>query len=131
MAGHAKRVFGLGRGYCSIMAKRNANAAPVNPEDKLDFKKILPIFVIVLIDLLGMTVIIPLMPLYATSFNATPLLIGFLGATYPLMQFIGAPLLGRLSDKYGRKPVLLISQAGTLAGFLILGFANSLWMLFL
>lgn len=99
-------------------------------EDKLDFKKILPIFIIVLIDLLGVTIIIPLMPLYATSFNATPLLIGLLGAAYPVMQFIGAPLLGRLSDRFGRKPVLLISQLGTLTGFMILGLATNLWMLF-
>jgi DHA1 family tetracycline resistance protein-like MFS transporter len=101
------------------------------PEDKLDFKKILPIFVIVLIDLLGLTIIIPLMPLYATTFGANAMTIGFLGAAYPIMQFIGAPLLGRLSDRYGRKPILLISQVGTLLGFLVLGFANALWMLFL
>jgi MFS family permease len=104
---------------------------PALPEDKLDYKKIFPIFLIVLIDLMGLTVIIPLMPLYAASFSATPLIIGLLGAAYPMMQFIGAPILGRLSDRYGRKPVLLISQVGTLIGFLILGFASSLWMLFL
>ncbi|MCU0487411.1 MAG: MFS transporter [Anaerolineales bacterium] len=102
----------------------------LSSDDKLDFKKILPIFIIVLIDLLGVTIIIPLMPLYATSFNATPLLIGLLGAAYPMMQFIGAPLLGRLSDRFGRKPVLLISQLGTLTGFMILGLATNLWMLF-
>jgi DHA1 family tetracycline resistance protein-like MFS transporter len=101
------------------------------PQDKLDFKKLLPVFVIVLVDLLGMTIIIPLMPLYAASFGANAFTIGLLGATYPLMQFIAAPLLGRLSDRYGRKPVLLISQVGTLVGFLLLGFASSLWMLFL
>ena len=100
-------------------------------EDKLDFKKILPIFVIVLIDLLGLTIIIPLLPLYATSFGASPMTIGLLGAAYPVMQFIGAPLLGRLSDRYGRKPILLVSQVGTLIGFLVLGFANTLWLLFL
>jgi DHA1 family tetracycline resistance protein-like MFS transporter len=100
-------------------------------DEKLDFRKIFPIFVIVLIDLLGLTIIIPLLPLYATSFGASPLTIGFLGAAYPLMQFIGAPLLGRLSDRYGRKPILVISQMGTLLGFLILGFANTLWLLFL
>ena len=101
------------------------------PEERLDFKRILPIFVIVLIDLLGLTIIIPLMPLYATSFNATPLMIGFLGATYPIFQFVGAPVLGRLSDRFGRRPILLISQIGTMIGFLVLGFAGSLWMLFL
>jgi DHA1 family tetracycline resistance protein-like MFS transporter len=100
-------------------------------DEKLDFKKVLPIFIIVLIDLLGLTIIIPLMPLYATSFGANALTIGFLGATYPIFQFIGAPLLGRLSDRYGRRPILLISQLGTLIGFLLLGLTNSLWMLFL
>ncbi|MCX8062538.1 MAG: MFS transporter, partial [Anaerolineales bacterium] len=99
--------------------------------EKLDFRRILPIFVIVLVDLLGLTIIIPLMPLYATAFGAAPLLIGLLGASYPVMQFIGAPFLGRLSDRVGRKPVLLVSQMGTFIGFLILGFANSLWLLFL
>src|SRR5512136_2197359 len=91
----------------------------------------MPIFVIVLIDLLGLTIIIPLMPLYAATFGASPLVIGLLGAIYPIMQFIGAPVLGRLSDRYGRRPILLISQLGTFVGFVILGFANALWMLFL
>lgn len=106
------------------------NTSP-SSEEKLDFKRIMPIFVIVLIDLLGLTIIIPLLPLYATSFGADALTIGLLGAAYPLMQFIGAPLLGRLSDRYGRKPVLVVSQIGTLIGFLVLGFANTLWALFL
>ena len=99
--------------------------------DKLDFKKILPVFIIVLIDLLGLTIIIPLLPLYAASFGANAFTIGLLGAAYPVMQFIGAPFLGRLSDRYGRKPVLLVSQLGTLIGFLILGLSNSFWLLFL
>lgn len=100
-------------------------------DEKLDFKKILPIFVIVLVDLLGLTIIIPLLPLYATSFGATPAVIGLLGATYPIMQFVGAPLLGRLSDRYGRKPVLIVSQIGTFVGFILLGLANTLPLLFL
>ncbi|MGB9672806.1 MAG: MFS transporter [Anaerolineales bacterium] len=99
--------------------------------ERLNFKKILPIFVIVLIDLLGLTIIIPLMPIYATTFGASAFLIGVLGAAYPAMQFIGAPLLGRLSDRFGRKPILLFSQLGTLIGFLVLGFSSALWMLFL
>ena len=100
-------------------------------EDKLNLKKILPVFVIVLIDLLGMTIIIPLMPLYAASFGANAFVIGALGATYPMMQFIGAPILGRLSDHFGRRPVLIISQIGTFGGFLLLGYANSLLLLFI
>ena len=100
-------------------------------EEKLDFKRILPVFVIVLIDLLGLTIIIPLMPLYAAAFGASAFMIGLLGAAYPAMQFIGAPLLGRLSDRFGRKPVLVVSQIGTLIGFIVLAMANSLWVLFL
>jgi DHA1 family tetracycline resistance protein-like MFS transporter len=100
-------------------------------EEKLDFKKILPVFVIVLIDLLGLTVIIPLLPLYGASFGASASMIGILGAAYPVAQFIGAPVLGRLSDRFGRKPVLLFSQVGTLIGFLLLGSAHSLWLLLL
>ncbi|MCB0231919.1 MAG: MFS transporter, partial [Anaerolineae bacterium] len=106
-------------------------AAPDDASDKLDFKKILPIFVIVLIDLMGLTIIIPLLSLYAAAFGVTAFTVGMLGATYPLAQFIGAPILGRLSDRYGRKPILLVSQVGTLVGFLLLGVAGSIIVLFI
>ncbi len=92
---------------------------------------LLPIFLIVFIDLLGFGLILPLLPFYAESFGASELTVGVLLASYSLMQFIGAPILGRLSDRYGRRPILLISQLGTFVGFVILGFANALWMLFL
>ena len=99
--------------------------------EKLNFKRILPVLVIVLVDLMGLSIIIPLLPLYAARFGSSPLVIGILQAAYPLMQFVGAPILGRLSDRFGRKPILVASQIGTLAGFILLGFANSLWLLFL
>ncbi|HRL11233.1 MAG TPA: MFS transporter, partial [Aggregatilineales bacterium] len=99
--------------------------------DKLNFKLVFPIFVIVLIDLLGLTIIIPLLPLYAATFGANPLMIGIIGATFPLLQLIGSPLLGGLSDRFGRKPVLIVSQIGTLIGFLLLGAANALPLLLL
>jgi len=103
-----------------------------NPSvEKLDFKKILPVFIIVLIDLLGLTIIIPLLPMYAATFGINPVMIGILGAVYPVAQFVGTPILGRLSDRYGRKPILLASQIGTLIGFILLGTAGSIWMIVL
>src|SRR5712691_5557535 len=90
------------------------------------------IFTTVFIDLVGFGIVIPVLPFYAegSRFNATPRTVGLLFASYSVMQLIFAPILGRLSDKYGRRPVLLISIIGTGIGFLILGFARTLLMLF-
>jgi DHA1 family tetracycline resistance protein-like MFS transporter len=90
------------------------------------------IFTTVFIDLVGFGIVIPVLPFYAegTRFNATPRTVGLLIASYSVMQLIFSPILGRLSDKYGRRPVLLLSIIGTGIGFLFLGFANTLWMLF-
>jgi DHA1 family tetracycline resistance protein-like MFS transporter len=88
------------------------------------------VFVIVFIDLLGFSLILPLLPYYAETFGATPTVVGLLVASYAAAQLLGAPLLGRLSDRYGRRPVLLLSIFGTFLGFLLLGFARSLWVLF-
>lgn len=94
-------------------------------------KRLLNVGLIVLIDMLGFALIVPLLTFFADTFGATPFQTGLLVSSYAAMQMIGAPILGRLSDKYGRRPVFLISIAGTFIGFLILGFANSLWMLYL
>src|SRR5947207_2471440 len=94
---------------------------------------LLVIFITVFIDLVGFGIVIPVLPFYAegTKFGATPREVGLLFASYSVMQLVFAPVLGRLSDKYGRRPILLISLLGTSLGFLILGFATTLWMLFL
>jgi DHA1 family tetracycline resistance protein-like MFS transporter len=90
------------------------------------------IFTTVFIDLVGFGIVIPVLPFYAegTAFNATPRTVGFLFASYSIMQLIFSPILGRLSDKHGRRPVLFLSIIGTGLGFLILGFAKTIWMLF-
>jgi MFS transporter, DHA1 family, tetracycline resistance protein len=94
---------------------------------------LLVIFITVFIDLVGFGIVIPVLPFYVegTSFNATPRAVGLLFASYSIMQLIFTPVLGRLSDKYGRRPVLLISLIGTGLGFLVMGLATTLWMLFL
>jgi MFS family permease len=91
---------------------------------------LLPIFLTVFVDVLGLTLMLPLLPFYALSFGASPLVIGILGASYAGCQLIAGPILGRISDRVGRKPVLLVSQLGTLAAFLLIGGASALWMLF-
>jgi len=88
------------------------------------------IFLIVFIDLLGFGLILPLLPYYAESFGASDTVVGLLVASYAAAQLIGAPILGRFSDRYGRRPILLLSLVGTLLGFLLLGFANTIWILF-
>ena len=94
---------------------------------------LLVIFITVFIDLVGFGIVIPVLPYYAegTRFGATPREVGLLFASYSVMQLIFSPVLGRLSDKYGRRPILLISLMGTCLGFLILGFATTLTMLFI
>ena len=93
-------------------------------------KKLFSVILVVFIDLLGFSLILPLLPYYAKTFQANSFVTGILVASYAVAQLVGAPLLGRLSDRFGRRPVLLISVFGTFLGFLLLGFANALWMLF-
>ena len=90
-----------------------------------------PIFLIVLVDVLGLTIILPLLPFYAESLGATPAVVGLIVSTYAVCQLIAGPPLGHLSDRVGRRPVLLVSQMGTFVGFLILASAHVLWMVFL
>lgn len=93
-----------------------------------------PIFLTVFLDMLGIGIIIPVLPALfisadssilspETSMARRAILYGYLMAVYPLMQFFGAPVLGALSDRYGRKPMLLFSLMGTLVGYLLFGWA--------
>jgi DHA1 family tetracycline resistance protein-like MFS transporter len=88
------------------------------------------LFLIVLIDLIGFGLVIPLLPFYAERFSASPQEVTVLMATYSAMQVVFAPIWGRLSDRVGRRPVLMISMAAASLAYLWLGFADALWMLF-
>lgn len=94
-------------------------------------KRMWIIFLIVFVNLLGFGIILPLMPYYAESLGAGALTIGFMAATYSLFQLLSAPVLGELSDKIGRRPVLIFSLIGTTASFVLLGAANSIVLLFI
>lgn len=93
---------------------------------------ILLIFLTIFISLVGFGIVIPILPLYAQSekFQASPAVIGWLIGSFSLAQFIFTPILGRWSDRIGRRPILLCSQIGTAISFIILGAAGSLPILF-
>lgn len=92
---------------------------------------LLPIFLIVMVDVLGLTIILPLLPFYAERLGASPTVVGLLVSTYAACQLVAGPVLGQISDRMGRRPLLLVSQLGTFVGFLILAWAGSLWVVFL
>lgn len=88
------------------------------------------LFFVVFVELIGFGVIIPLLPFYGEHFHASPAQVGLLMASYSLAQFITAPFWGRLSDRIGRRPVLMASLGGAAVSYILLAFADHLWMLF-
>ena len=94
-------------------------------------KQYLTIFVILVTEVLGFSLILPFLPFFAQELGASPLMIGLLFAVFPFFQLFSAPVMGKLSDHYGRKPLLIFSQAVTAISFLMLGFSTTLWMIFL
>ena len=88
------------------------------------------IFITVFIDLLGFGIIIPLLPFYAETFGASALVVGLLSTSFSLMQFLFAPIWGRLSDIFGRRPIILAGLLGSAVSYLAFGLAASLPMLF-
>jgi MFS transporter, DHA1 family, tetracycline resistance protein len=89
------------------------------------------VFITVFIDLMGFGIVLPVLPYYAESYGASPLVIGLLFTSYSIMQFLFTPLWGRLSDRRGRRPLILLSLAGSCVGFFIFGTADRLSLLFI
>lgn len=112
---------------------------PEPPPDPPPKGALAAIFLIVFTDLLGFGIIIPLLAFYVPDYQEHPLKVTGLFSIYSVCQFIGAPILGALSDRYGRRPVLILSQIGSAAGYLLLGLATQfgkdpesiLWMVYL
>jgi DHA1 family tetracycline resistance protein-like MFS transporter len=93
-------------------------------------RPLLIIFLTILVNLIGFGIIIPLLPFYAETFGASPFRIGLLFAVFSLCQLFAAPVLGDWSDKYGRRPILILSLLGTVVSFVMLALAHSFAMLF-
>lgn len=93
-------------------------------------RPLMVIFLTIFVNLVGFGIIIPLLPFYAESFGASPLTIGLLFAIYSACQLVASPALGDLSDRYGRRPVLIFSLLGTVVSFVMMAMAHSIWVLF-
>lgn len=91
---------------------------------------LIPIMLIIFVDVLGLGILLPVLPYFATAYSATPFEVGLLMSAFPAAMLIGAPVLGRLSDRHGRKPLLIASLFGTFAGYVLLAVANSLPVMF-
>jgi DHA1 family tetracycline resistance protein-like MFS transporter len=94
-------------------------------------RPLLVIFLTIFVNLIGFGIIIPLLPFYAETFGASPIVIGLLFAVFSLCQLLAAPALGDLSDRWGRRPILIFSLVGTVVSFVMLAMAHSIVMLFL
>ncbi len=99
---------------------------------------VLIIFITVFIDLIGFGIVVPLLPIYSKHYGASGLMIGVIGASFSAMQFLFSPVWGRLSDRYGRRPILLFSTAGAAGSYVLFALASgienhamALWMLLL
>ncbi|MBR0797669.1 MFS transporter [Bradyrhizobium jicamae] len=92
---------------------------------------LIPTFVVVAVDATGMGIILPLLPFYSQRLGASPFLIGALISVYAVCQLVAGPVVGILSDRYGRRKVLVVSQIGTFVGFVLLAMAGNLTLVFL
>ncbi len=115
-----------------MTSPQSSTRTPFTPEQKAanDAAKRV-ILLTVFLDILGFGIIIPQLGVYASQFGATPMLVGALSSTYSLMSFLSTPGWGRLSDRIGRRPVLLYSIFGSSVGYIVFAFAHSLPLLFL
>jgi DHA1 family tetracycline resistance protein-like MFS transporter len=98
-------------------------------QSKYKYRELTPLWISVFVDILGFSIILPFLPFFIAEFNASPLLIGFLLSSNAIFGFFFGPLLSRLSDSYGRKPLMLISLAGTFVGFTVLTFSKNIIVL--
>ncbi len=112
------------------MLQKHRSKPLVTDQPMLSRKALTFIFITVCLNLLGVGILIPVIPFFVGQFNQNAIFVGLLALSYSAAQFIASPALGILSDRYGRRPVLLICVIGTGLGDFLFGFANSLWLLF-
>src|SRR6185295_8753092 len=93
--------------------------------------KLVVLMITAFIDMVGTLMIIPLLPFYAKTFGASGLVVGLLVSSFAIAQLLSAPMWGRFSDRYGRRPALLVGLGASAVAYVIFAYSDSLWMLFL
>jgi multidrug resistance protein len=95
------------------------------------FRRLAVLIAVNFVDMIGFMIVLPLLPFYALKLHATPETIGHLIASFSIAQLLAAPIWGRLSDRYGRRPALLIGLSASAMAYVVFGLATSVWLLFL
>ena len=113
-----------------LMAAAAPPHAPTPPPPAADKRAIAFIFATIFLDLLGVGILVPVIPFFVRQFRDDALTVGLLAVAFSAAQFIATPVLGALSDRHGRRPILLFSLAGNVFGFALFGWANALWLLY-
>src|SRR5213080_3542115 len=98
---------------------------------KDQFRRLVILIAVATVDMIGGAMVFPLIPFYALKLHAAPSVIGMIISSFFVAQLVSAPLWGRVSDRYGRRPALLAGLSASAAAFAVFGFANSVWLLFL
>lgn len=105
--------------------------APAVVTKRAQLRQLWVLIAVNFVDMLGFAIILPLLPFYALRLDATPETVGWMIASFSIAQLIASPIWGRVSDRYGRRPALIIGLAASSVAFLVFGLADSLWLLFL